>query len=291
MFDAMNPTILEDVLFSKPYFDANHLFVAFEENEIAGMALVGFAPNDDETDLDHQRPVLSRLMVDPSRDLEPTAKALLTSAVELAESKEAADIFYGSRFPHSPFFDGAYGGSIVPGVLELEPSLKKFLLSEGFVQSDQIEAFQISLNSFRSVVDRKQISAKRQFKLITQADPKPVSWYSACNFGKQNCVDFLLTDRKTGERCGNLCYWEIQPLSSMWGRRTAGLYFISIDEKLRRTGLATMLVGESLKQLLELGFACVEVQVPRSQVGLCSLFEKLGFENVGRGVQMKKVLK
>ncbi len=286
----MNPTILEDVLFAKPYFDASHFFVAFDDNEMVGMAVVGFAPDADQNDLDLSKPVVSRLMVDPDHELEPIALALLEPCLELAKSLNSKDICYGSRFPDSPFFDGAYGGSLVPGVLELEPSLRKFLDSQGFVQGEQIEAYQMPLSEFRSVVDRKQITAKRQFKLLTQSDPKPASWYAACNFGKQNCVDFLLMDRKTNECCGNLCYWEIQPLSSMWGRRTAGLYFLSIDEKLRRSGLATMLVGESFKQLLELGFACVEVQVPRSDVGLCGLFEKLGFENIGRGFQMKKQL-
>ena len=136
----MNPTILEDVLCSKPYFEAAHCFVAFEDNEMSGMALVGFAPNESCDDLDLGKPVISRLMVDPGKDFEPTAEALLEHCLGVAREHQASDIAYGSRFPDSPFFDGAYGGSLVPGVPELELNLKRFLESHGFMQREQIEA-------------------------------------------------------------------------------------------------------------------------------------------------------
>ncbi len=287
VFDSMTVPIFEDSVFSKPYFDHAGLHVACLEKSIVGMSLVGFAPDQTGNDLDRKSAILSRLMIASDCEFEPIASELLSRSKDYALRNGGNTLYYGSRFPHAPYLNGAYGGALVPGVMEHETELRDFLIGNAFIQTDQIETYQMSLSDFRPLVNRKQITAKRQCKIVLEADPMPSNWFDACNFGIQNCVDFLLKDRKTNSDCGNLRFWEIQPLSGMWGRRAAGLYFLKIAEDLRGGGLATMLLGDAFRQLHELGFSVVEVHLPRTEVGLCSLFQKLGFGLVGRNLQMK----
>ena len=283
----MTTSILEDMVFSKPYFDSQGMRVAEWGQSIVGMALVGFIPNEAGDDLNRQQAVISRLLVE-SEQPDDVADQLLAECESYAKRAGARSICYGSRFPDAPFLNGAYGGSLVPGVLESELGLFKRLREHGYTPGLQIDSFHRLLADFRPLVNRQQITVKRQCRISMEADPKPGSWFQACLFGLQNCVDFLLLDRKTAERCGNLRFWEIQPLSGMWGRRSAGLYFLEIAPELRRTGLATMLLGEAFRELRELGFASVEIQLPRGESAFSTLFQKLGFEHIGRGTQMLK---
>jgi ribosomal protein S18 acetylase RimI-like enzyme len=286
----MSATIFEDIVLSKPYFDPQGLFIAEHQRELVAMALVGFAPNESQSDLDFRSAIISRLMVDPRISFDEVADRLLKKCYEYANSKSTEKIWYGSQFPHSPFLDGAYGGNLVPGVLESEPLLADVLRRHDFVQTDVVEAFHLALSKFRKVVSRQQITVRRNFEIEVSADPNPSSWYNACCFGKQNCVDFLLAERQENLTRGNLRFWEVQPLSAAWGRRTAGMYFLEIDNEARRSGLATLLMSEAFRQLQDIGFGHVEVQALGSDRPTIALFEKLGFENIDRGFQFIKSL-
>jgi ribosomal protein S18 acetylase RimI-like enzyme len=64
------------------------------------------------------------------------------------------------------------------------------------------------------------------------------------------------------------------------------LYGLHTDPDLRRKGVATYLVGESLKHLASSGIARVEAQTKASDDASLKLFTKLGFEKVATSTLM-----
>jgi len=290
ILEPMSAHLIEELILSKSFFDAEGFVIAEIEKEMIGAFLVGFAPNESGSDLDWGHAILSRAMVDPRHENNEVFDGILAMAETYASSKGAKTIHYGSKFPYAPFLQGAYGGVLVPGVLEQEDFLKTALEKNDFGSQGTIECFDRGLSDFRPVVESKQMMARRQFNVKIQADPPPHNWYNAICFGTQNCVDFSLIDRKNSGVCGNLSFWEVQPLGAARGRRTAGLYRMEIDETVRKNGLATLLLGEAFRQLQELGFVAIETQVPSENEIVCRLFEKLGFNKIGVGQTFSKSL-
>jgi len=82
---------------------------------------------------------------------------------------------------------------------------------------------------------------------------------------------------------GSVSYWDMQPLSNCHGGQARGLYNLSVAEDLRRGGIATYLVGESLKHLAKSNVTMVEAQTQSSDAASQALFEKLGFKKTSSG--------
>ena len=292
VLSSISASQLEESVFSRTFFENEGCLLAERDKELLALALVGFGPDEYGQDTSPEDAIFSRVLVDPGHlAAEDLVVGLLETAQRYAVERGAVRLWYGSKFPTCPFLAGMYGGALVPGLLSGESRLATQLQNFGFAEVDRVVSFENSLESFRPVVDRAQMLARRNFNVVIEADPAPDHWYHAVCFGAQNCVDFQLVDRKNKRLCGNLKFWEIEPLGSQWGRRTAGLVHLEIDAEVRRLGLATLLLGDAFRQLGDLGFRFVETQVPISNDATCGLFDKLGFRRIGVATQYRKDLR
>jgi len=79
-------------------------------------------------------------------------------------------------------------------------------------------------------------------------------------------------------------------MASQWGSPAKGLYDLSVLPELQRSGMATFLVGESLRRLMENGIGLIEAQARQSDEASMGVFHKLGFEQVAEGMLMRKSL-
>ena len=103
-------------------------------------------------------------------------------------------------------------------------------------------------------------------------------------------MKFELINRFGDFCCGEVNFWDMQPLASDWGVRAAGMFDIMIDPEHRRSGLGTFLVGEALRQLKDHGSTVAEVQTRLDDKAGIGFFEKLGFEQIDQGVLLAKDL-
>jgi ribosomal protein S18 acetylase RimI-like enzyme len=67
-----------------------------------------------------------------------------------------------------------------------------------------------------------------------------------------------------------------------------GLVDLELMRGERRQGLATLLVGEALRQVHDQGVALIEAQVTRENTICRALFDKLGFEEVDQATVYRK---
>jgi ribosomal protein S18 acetylase RimI-like enzyme len=83
----------------------------------------------------------------------------------------------------------------------------------------------------------------------------------------------------------------MEPLARSWGVRAAGLVQVNIDPTMRRQGLATQLLGETMRQLRSQGVSLAEVQAMQRNTAALGLYTKLGFREVEQGIVFRKDLR
>ncbi len=286
LVSSVDVTILEKHIFSKIYFDRFGFCVAVENGQMIGFAHAGFPPNQDLTDLDKQSGIISQLRVVPREDSAEIGRRLLENATAYCRAEGAQAIHAGCRFPYSPFYLGFYGGSRHPGVLDSDETMMNMFAEFGFAVDDQVIIMQRSLEGFRTITDRQQMTVRRKYLINASTYPIENSWWESCTLGTADRERFTVIDKRSKAVGGSVSYWDLRPQSLSNPQPSRGLYGLQIGPDLRRSGLATYLVGESLKHLVASGIAAVEAQTKASDEASLKLFTKLGFEKVATSTLM-----
>lgn len=291
----MSTALFEQHVLSKPYFDRAGLILALENEKPLGFVHVGFGANSMLDELNRETAVVSMLMVSKSSVPDATSRSslacsLLEQAEAYAKEHQAQTIFGGGSYPNNPFYLGLYGGSRLPGILAEDEFTTSIFEQRGFQEQSAIGIWQIELAGFRTIVNREQMQIRRRFNIRAEFDPHPRSWWEACTMGHAERMKFELVDRSTEAICGEVTFWDMQPLARDWGVHAAGMFDIMIDPDVRRGGMATFLIGESLRQLKDHGSTVAEVQTNLDDEASIGLFQKLGFAKIDQGVLFSKAV-
>ncbi len=285
----MTVRLFEDHVLSKSYFDRFGLSVAVnDEDRVVGFAHAGFGASDDLTTLSRESGVVSLLLVAADQPYEAVAKPLLDASEAYLRSQGAKLLYAGGVFPLNPFYLGIYGGSELPGILETDARVLEFYRSHGYDAVDHVAIFQRDLAGFRPPVDRAQMQIRRSYQVEAVLDPTPCAWWEACTLGHADRTRFHLNSRSRTTPAASLTYWHIEPLASSWSVHAVGVLDLVTAPELRRQGLATFLLGESLRQLQSHGATLVEAQTMEHNTAALGLYRKLGFQLIDRGVVLRK---
>lgn len=295
MVQSMTTSLFEQHVLSKPYFDRLGLILAIENDHPVGFVHVGFGANRELDDVSVERAVVSMMMVSKSKVPDDSkrkdlALEMIQQAETYAREAGANSILGGGSFPNNPFYLGFYGGSRLPGIIAEDSFTVEAFQSSGYNVLQHFSIWQRDLAQFRTVANREQMQIRRSYNTRPEFDPPARSWWEACTLGHSERMKFELVDRSTGQACGELMFWDMQPLAAHWGVHASGLFDLYIQPEARRAGLATFLIGESLRQLREHGSTLAEVQTPSDDVAINGLLRKLGFEQVDKGVLFSKPL-
>jgi RimJ/RimL family protein N-acetyltransferase len=275
------------VVLSKPYFDPQGLILAFDNGTPIGFVHACFAPNAELSDVDLSTGIICQLRVVESNDWMRTSLELIDRAVNYLKRVGSRTCFAAAKFPHVPFYLGYYGGSRIPGIPEEDVLMRDSFAKTGFQPRERIRVYRCHIADFRCTVDRRFQQLRRKYQAILADDPLVGSWWECCSRGWVELIGYRLVDRENQEVVGRLTLWEIQPLSAQWGNVTMGLGDLWIRPNVRRTGLSTHLIGESLRQLAGKGVSDVEVQLRESDTASIAVFEKLGFHRFSTGTELK----
>ena len=289
---AVSRVILDNHVFAKPYFDAAGLILALksESNQTTPIGFVhaGFDANEDLSDLNCKVGVISQLKVVPGENENEVADELIRLGLEYLKTRGAQVAHCGTHFPHAPFYLGLYGGSQVPGFLVEDESAVAAAKRAGFEIDDKILVLERRLAGFRTIVDREQMGIRRQYQINAVADPLEASWWESCTVGMAERDRFSVYHKMNQNVCGSVSFWDIQPLASHWGVLARGMYDLKVAEDHRRCGIATFLVGESIRHLMQQGIGIVEAQTRESDNAALGVFRKLGFAQVSHGLLMSR---
>lgn len=278
--------ILEQHLFSKPYFDPTGFIVAAENERIIGFVHAGFSPGKHAGELDRESGFICMLMVEARADRDVIGRELLERGEVYLREKGAKELIAGPIGLRSPFYLGLYGGSNLPGVL-LGDSMADTLRAAGYQEVQEQIVLGRELADFRPPVDRQFMQLRRQMKLVPAAELEPAGWEECCIRSWIQCSRLGVVAGSDPEPLATFDFWDMEPLSSEWGCRSVGLIRTQLKDASRGDILACFL-GESMRQFLEHGISFIEIQPPPDEPLVADAARRLGFQQVDRGLQFRK---
>lgn len=278
---------LDDLVFSKPYFDRRGLILAHDDDRPIGFVHAGFGPNETYDDLDRRRGVVAMLITAECADADEIGSELLHRAEEYL-STTAKEIFAIGIGEISPFYLGLYGGSDLSGVLQSDEWRQKIFRAAGYEEVDQVKIFQRHLIGFRPPVDRHAISLRRTSSVRGEIDAVAANWWQACTRGSLEVVDYHLELRDDNAASAKVSFWSMEALASAWGQYTVGMSGLVVSGDNDRDLLAKFLVAEAMKHLSLQGASGVEGQAMQGDTAAITMFEQLGFHQIDTGTVLRK---
>ncbi len=288
VMQPMSAALLEHCVFSKQYFDPEGLIVATRDDQAVGFAHAGFGPGDSGAELDQQLGVTQMVMVHGSANHPSLADELLRASEGYLRTRGAKVLYGGGINPINPFYLGLYGGSELPGVLDSDIKQRELFLRNGYADSGRVVVLQRELARFRTFMSRSQRQLRRE--LTVEYDPAPTApaWFEACQTSGADQLDFTLVRRRDQQVLASARFWEIEPLASSWGIRTAGLCGLFVEPDCRRGGLGSYLLAEAFKEVQRRGISMIEAHTMADNLPALAFYRKLGFTQVDGGTVLRR---
>jgi ribosomal protein S18 acetylase RimI-like enzyme len=282
--------LLEQFVFSKPYFDPDGLIVATHDGAAVGFVHAGFGPNDEETALSTDLGTTYVLMLRGDHRHAALADELLARAEGYLRDRGTRVLYAGGVRPLNGFYLGLYGGSELTGVLASDPVLGDTCPRNHYREIDRVVVLQRELRRYRQPITRSQRQLRRETTCREEYCPPAKTWWEACTSGAFERLQFTLepTSADGGGPWASVWFWDIEPLSTGWGVPTTGMYDLHVASARRRRGVATYLLSEAFARLSSRGIVLVEAQTMQTNAPALALYQKLGFEKVDEGVVYRK---
>lgn len=283
----MTPGIMEQYVFSKPYFDPRGFIVAEDGPELLGFIHAGFAPGNRSGDLDRDIGLICLMVVHPQAG-EEVAAGLIHRSEEFLIAEGAQQLLAGAVGLRTPFYLGIYGGSRLPGILSGDHWLIAALKHAGYIEHSRQLIWQRELADFRPPVDRKFMQMRRQFRFAPISDPSITQWNETCIWSWIDPTTFACLPSNCEQPAATLRFWDIEPLSSSWRVRAVGLLETESVADWPREDALPYFLGEALRHFQSQGVAFVEIQAACRDTAMIDACRRLNFREVDYGIQFRK---
>ena len=289
-YPLRTPALLERWVFSKPYFEADGLIVAEEDEtkRVLGYVLAGFAPNEELSALAHDEGVVCSLAVRPGDRRKGLARQLVGKAEEYLAARGAKAFRAGPVWPQCPFGFGLYGGTNCPGFLASDPEADPFWKSLGYAPANVTQVFQKKLDQPLTIADGRFGMLRRRYETQVLRAPGAMTWWHDCVWGTLEPVEFRMVDKLTNIPAARAVVWELEGYSWRWGFPSAGILDIQVRGDLRRQGLGKLLISHILRFLQDQFFGICECQAPADRPDLTALLRSAGLDLVDTGTSYTK---
>ena len=275
------PSVLEEFVFAKPYFDPAGLILAVEGKTPVGFAHAGFAPNESGSALATDTGVICAIGVRPAYRRKGIGSELLRRAETYLTTRGASVIVAGGAAPSNPFYFGLYGGSESAGFLASDTTAEPFLARSHFQPQPDIHlVFHRRLEGPVTVADPRFVAIRRQYELLAMPHRGVASWYREAALGPIELHDAIVRERSSGQEVARGSLWEMMGYCQRWGVPAVGILELQVRPDFRRKGIAKFLMVHLMRYIQEQFFSLLEVQAPESNTAVVALYRALGFERV-----------
>ncbi len=140
--------ILEQFVFSKPYFDPAGLIVVLDDDMPVGFAHAGFGPNEHNNAISTEIGTTYQLMLRTKYRNDSLAGELLSRCENYLRDCGAKVIYTGGIRPLNAFYLGLYGGSELPGILVGDQVFTNACRQSGYREIDRVIVMLLELSFF-----------------------------------------------------------------------------------------------------------------------------------------------
>jgi ribosomal protein S18 acetylase RimI-like enzyme len=285
---SVSPDLLDQLVFSKLYFDYSGLILAWEDDRPVGFAHAGFGPNAEQSWISTEVGATCVVLVRPGCAEDEVADGLVDRCEKYLRGRGAKVFFAGGLYPTSPFYIGLHAGSELPGVLDSDQTAKRVFAARGYQEVERISLLRRELNGFESQVDRRQMQVRRQMIVEVMVDAPTRTWWEACTVGPFELTRFELVPRGGGSPVATATFRSLEPSGTASVGRAVSVIDVSVDPSYRRRGLAVFLLSEVFRQFLRQGIVYVDVQARQTDLVAVGMLGKLGFQQVEQGGLLRK---
>lgn len=285
---TMTAAVLDDMVYSKPFFDRNGLILAVDGDKPVGFVHAGFGPNAEFSALDHSQGTTALLFVSPHRERESIARELLSHSERYLSDHGATRWFGGATRTLAPFYLGLYGGGQLSGISASDTASATLFRQADYHETAHARVFRRDLTGFRPPVDRELMQVRRQYQLVKQTEAMPQTWWEACEVAALERLEFVLLPKTKGPPAAEATFWDIEPLASSWGVHAMGLMSLEISACANECAIAVHFIGEIFRQLQGYGITLVEFQLRADQTLAIEACQKLGFKEIDQGLLFEK---
>lgn len=282
------PTLWEELVFAKPYFDREGLILAFEGARPVGCVHAGFGANDEFSGIDRRHGVICMLTVVPHDKQLEIGIELVAAAEDYLHRHGATRIRAGAAYPDNPYYLGIYGGSGQVGWLASDPWVGNVFRGLGYTDVDRYTLWQVATAGFQPTVDRTQQLVRRQYRAMAEQDPPTTNWWRACTWGHVDRTRFDVLARSGGAPLASVWFWDIQPLAASWGVNAMGLARLQDTPEARRLGLTTFLLAEAIQEFRKQNVSLVAFHTVTADTEIASILTKLGAQPYDQGTVLQK---
>jgi ribosomal protein S18 acetylase RimI-like enzyme len=275
---------LEQLLFSKPYFDRQGFFIAQENDRVIGFSHAGFSASDDKGSLDRSLGAVYMVQVRPENRRQGIARQLVLLGQSYLAKGGAQLQYLGGMFPLNAFYLGLYGGSELPGLLASDGAAQAFARSLGYQPCDECMVYQRKVGELPRVTDSRVVLLKRLVEVQAEPWPTPANWWDACVLGNMPSLRYEMIDKESQQPIGKAWVWEMESFGLAWKMPTVGIIDFWIEPAFRRKGYARLLLLTMLKHLRDQQIELVELQTMERNEAARKLYESVGFEMIDRGI-------
>jgi ribosomal protein S18 acetylase RimI-like enzyme len=284
---SITPSLLEELVFAKPYFDRHGLIVAADGARPVGFVHAAVGASEDESSLSSDQGTICQLIVAPHPRKGEIEAELLTAGENYLHRKGVRQIFGGCRFPVNPYYLGLYGSSELPGVLASDTAMSNLLRAYGYREGSRRLLWSRPLDRFKPQLSGKLVQLRLTHR-VSSVHVLPDTWWDACVWVHADWTRYELRRKNGDDVLISATFWDLLPLGRDWGVHAKGLVRIDDTEEARAEGLTLLLISESLINLQKQGVTLFEAQAAANDESLLALFQQLGLTEYDAGVMFEK---
>lgn len=284
--------IFELLMCSQPYWDPQGLIVAQDEESgrIVGFVHAGFAPNADQSGMDHSKGTICGLMVRPDFRRRRIATQLVARAEEYLVKRGAKSVVAGGGLEQNAFYTGIYGGLDPSGFCPSAAAWPEFFQACGYGSGDEIMILRRDLIRTRDPVNAKLLRHRRHLNLVITDRPTNESWWWFVRYGHLDSLRFELHEKETDSVVASGQIIGMDLFIPKWGVRSVGIREFFVPEAQRRHGYAQALLLEICRRLKTESVEMVEAHVLPGDQPVLDLVSAGNFECTGRLLTFRRSL-
>ncbi len=263
---------------SQVYFDRAGLIIAESEGRIVGFVHAGFAPNADQSGLDHRCGQISALMVHPQHRRRGIGSELVRRAEAYLRQLGSEVVEAGAGLDRNGFYCGIYGGLESSGFCaEVFPG-QEFLGRLGYTAHGRTMVLRRDLMQVRDPVSARLLRHRRSLSMVITDRNLSETWWWFSRFGHLDSLRFDLRTRSDQQLVASAQIIGMDLFIPKWGVRSVGLRGMQVPEDSRRQGYGQSLILEICRRLREESVQLIEAHVDHTNAAAVETFRSSGFE-------------
>ena len=281
-------TVWEFCVLSKPFFDPDSFFLAFQDETPVGFLHASFSGDAKGDDEDRQIGLINAFCVVGDPGESRIASELLQRAFQYFGQRNVPVVLGTSAPSHFAFYLGIPPSDGLLGVPSRDTRLQFWLQEGGMVAWQPTSRWELELATFRPPMDRTQIQIRRQFQVSRVIDGQMIPWWIAATFGHSEQQYFQLAGRAPFQSQMGVTFW--QPDSTIRGQESTGYLMVlesASDDSASKDRLV-FLLSESLRQLQQDRVERVRVILSSDEIHSTSVLQRLGFRCQENGIVYRK---